>query len=126
MQRITAIAALTTIMLSGAAQAAGESSMLTRLDREQARYAELALTIWDKAELGYMENDSSTLLQDTLAREGFTVETGVAGLPTAFVASYGSGKPVIGLLAEPPLCGKRQPTNTAATPAATTCLVRVR
>ncbi len=119
MQRITAIAALTTIMLSGAAQAAGESSMLTRLDREQARYAELALTIWDKAELGYLENDSSTLLQDTLAREGFTVETGVAGLPTAFVASYGSGKPVIGLLAEfdalPGISQTAAPVREAAT-----------
>ena len=100
MHRFTAIAALTTVLMASAAQGGNEESMLLRLDREQPHYAELALSLWDKAELGYLENESSALLQDTLARAGFSIETGVAGLPTAFVASYGSGAPVIGLLAE--------------------------
>jgi len=52
------------------------------------------------AELGYLEVQSSKLLQDRLADAGFTVEAEVAGMPTAFVASYGSGEPVIGFLAE--------------------------
>jgi len=63
-------------------------------------YKKIALQIWDYAELGYKEQKSSALLQQTLKESGFAVEAGVAGIPTAFVATYGSGKPVIGILAE--------------------------
>ncbi len=63
-------------------------------------YKKIALTIWDYAEVGYKEIKSSALLQNTLKDNGFTVQAGVAGMPTAFVASYGSGTPVIGILAE--------------------------
>ena len=63
-------------------------------------YKKIALNIWDYAELGYKEKKSSALLQQTLKDNGFTVEAGVAGMPTAFVATYGSGSPVIGILAE--------------------------
>jgi aminobenzoyl-glutamate utilization protein B len=82
----------------------------------QARYDEYrktALQIWEYAELGYKEQKSSALLQETLKANGFTVEAGVADIPTAFVATYGSGKPVIGILAEydalPGLSQKAQP-----------------
>jgi aminobenzoyl-glutamate utilization protein B len=63
-------------------------------------YKKIALNIWEYAEVGFKENKSSSLLQNTLKENGFTVEAGVAGMPTAFVATYGSGKPVIGILAE--------------------------
>ena len=63
-------------------------------------YKNIALSIWDYAELGYKETKSSSLLQNTLTANGFTVTSGVAGMPTAFVATYGSGSPVIGILAE--------------------------
>ena len=63
-------------------------------------YRKIALTIWDYAELGFKENMSSELLQNTLRKNGFSVETGVSGMPTAFVASYGTGSPVIAILAE--------------------------
>lgn len=59
-----------------------------------------AFTIWDYAELGYKETKSAALHVKHLQEAGFTVETGVAGIPTAFVATYGSGSPVIGILAE--------------------------
>lgn len=62
--------------------------------------ANVASKLWDWAEVGYQETKSSGLLQDTLAGEGFDVEAGVAGIPTAFVAEYGSGEPVIAILAE--------------------------
>lgn len=52
------------------------------------------------AELGYLEFESCELLARHLEEHGFTVERGVAGIPTAFVATFGNGKPVIGLLAE--------------------------
>ena len=63
-------------------------------------YKKVALDIWNYAESGFKENKSSALLQSTLQENGFTVDAGIAGMPTAFVASYGSGKPVIALLAE--------------------------
>lgn len=63
-------------------------------------YKTIALQIWNYAEVGYKETKSSALLQQTLQENGFTVEAGVAGIPTAFVATYGNGKPVIGILAE--------------------------
>jgi aminobenzoyl-glutamate utilization protein B len=60
----------------------------------------IAPQIWDYAEVGYLETRSSELLQSTLRGAGFAIEAGVASMPTAFVASYGSGKPIIGILAE--------------------------
>ena len=56
--------------------------------------------IWTKAETAFEEYDSSKILSDYAENNGFTVEKGVAGMPTAFVATYGSGKPVIGVLGE--------------------------
>jgi aminobenzoyl-glutamate utilization protein B len=63
-------------------------------------YKQNALAIWNYAEVGYKEIQSSRLHIQTLLNNGFTVDSGVAGIPTAFVASYGSGKPVIAILAE--------------------------
>lgn len=70
------------------------------IDSNQETYADIAKQIWDWAEVGYQEEKSSHLLQATLEKEGFKIDAGVAGIPTAFVASYGSGEPVIGILAE--------------------------
>jgi len=74
-----------------------------------------ALQIWDFAEVGYKETKSSALHVQNLKAAGFTVETGVADIPTAFVASYGSGSPVIGILAEfdalPGLSQEANPTK---------------
>lgn len=70
------------------------------IQENYTNYKNIALEIWNNAELGYKEKKSSALLQETLKKEGFTVEAGVAEIPTAFVATYGSGKPVIGILAE--------------------------
>ena len=82
-------------------------------------YKKIALSIWDYAELGYKENKSSALLQNTLKNNGFTVEEGVAGMPTAFVASYGSGTPVIAILAEyDALPGLSQDNSTTKNPIA--------
>lgn len=61
---------------------------------------EMAKKIWDWAEPGYLEKQSSKLLADALEKAGFKVERGVAKIPTAFVATYGEGKPVIGILGE--------------------------
>ena len=71
---------------------------------EVAAYAEraaaLAHQIWQYAELGYQEERSSNLLQAELAAAGFSVKAGIAGMPTAFEASFGKGGPLIGVMAE--------------------------
>jgi aminobenzoyl-glutamate utilization protein B len=73
---------------------------LAFLDQRHPETARIARALWEYAEVGYQETRSSTLLQQTLAAEGFDVQAGVAGIPTAFVASYGSGGPVLAILAE--------------------------
>ncbi|NND60585.1 MAG: amidohydrolase [Gammaproteobacteria bacterium] len=70
------------------------------IDGRYEQTASMAQTMWELAEVGYQEYRSSELLQEALRAEGFSIETGVADIPTAFIASYGSGKPVIGILAE--------------------------
>ncbi len=56
--------------------------------------------IWELAEVGLQETQTAELLIEILEKEGFSVEKGVAGMPSAFVASYGEGKPVIGIMGE--------------------------
>jgi len=77
-----------------------KSQAMADIQSRYDTYKKIALQIWDYAEVGYKEVKSSTLLQKTLSDEGFEVKAGVADIPTAFVATYGSGKPVIGILAE--------------------------
>jgi len=64
------------------------------------KFGKISDSIWSYAELGLQEFRSSKLLADTLEDAGFKVDRGLAGMPTCFVATYGSGKPVIGLLGE--------------------------
>ncbi|MFI5121179.1 MAG: amidohydrolase, partial [Thermoanaerobaculia bacterium] len=70
------------------------------LDATSARWAEVSGRIWGFSETALEETKSSALLADVLEKEGFTMTRGVAGMPTAFVASAGAGEPVIGILAE--------------------------
>ena len=77
-----------------------KTDAIKNIDGKYEAYKNIALQIWGFAEVGYKEVKSTQLLQETLKSNGFTVESGVAEIPTAFVASYGSGKPVIAILAE--------------------------
>jgi len=77
-----------------------KNEAISDLQSKYADYRKIAFQIWDYAEVGYKEVKSSALHQKTLQDAGFTVQAGVADIPTAFVATYGSGKPVIGILAE--------------------------
>lgn len=77
-----------------------KQAVLKSLDEHAPKYTDIAQKIWEWAELGYQEEKSAALLQSTLQDAGFAIEKGVADIPTAFVASYGSGTPVIGILGE--------------------------
>ncbi|WP_416304964.1 amidohydrolase [Neptunicella sp. SCSIO 80796] len=70
------------------------------VQQHQTRNIELAQNMWNWAEVRFHEDKSSQAMQQMLSAQGFTVHAGVAGMPTAFVASYGSTGPVIGILAE--------------------------
>jgi len=70
------------------------------LDKNKERYIRMSDSVWELAELGLVEFESSKLLKDELERHGFKVETGVAEMPTAFVATWGEGRPVIGIMGE--------------------------
>ena len=79
---------------------ANKEAALAALNNAYDADKKTALQIWEYAEVGYKENKSAALHVQNLKAAGFTVEIGVAEIPTAFVATYGSGSPVIGILAE--------------------------
>jgi len=76
------------------------ADVISKLDGKSETYGSIAQEIWNLAEMGYQEEKSSELLQKTLSEAGFKIEKGVAGIPTAFVAEYGSGSPIIGIMGE--------------------------
>ena len=76
------------------------AALLAGLDAAHPQTGKIAKDLWTLAEVGYKEEKSSALLQDALAAEGFSIDKGVADIPTAFVASYGDSGPVIAILAE--------------------------
>lgn len=77
-----------------------EKEIMNSLEQKSETYGDIAQTIWQFAEMGYQEEKSSDLLQKTLQDAGFTITKGVAGIPTAFIAEYGSGSPIIGIMGE--------------------------
>ncbi|MDR0758000.1 MAG: amidohydrolase [Tannerella sp.] len=77
-----------------------DNAAIAYLDRSFGVYDKLQKQIWSHPELGFLETQSSGAHQYHLRENGFAVEAGVAGMPTAYVATYGSGSPVIGILAE--------------------------
>jgi aminobenzoyl-glutamate utilization protein B len=79
---------------------AAKQKALRWISENEKRIIEVSDKIWEFAELGLQEFKSSALLADELKKAGFKVEVDVAGMPTAFVATYGEGRPVIGVMGE--------------------------
>ena len=77
-----------------------KQAALEALESKQETVYRVADAIWEYAELSLQEERSAALYCRVLEEEGFSVEPGVCGIPTAFAASYGSGRPIIGILAE--------------------------
>ena len=108
--RVMACFAVTGILIANCSMAqkntkqsnreAEKAQSIKNIDSRYIYYKEKALQIWRFAEVGFQEVKSSALLQEIVKESGFTIQTGVAGMPTAFVATYGSGAPVVGILAE--------------------------
>lgn len=77
-----------------------KKDILNELNSKKNSYGIIAQKIWNYAEMGYQEEKSVALLQKTLFDEGFTITKGIAGMPTAFIAEYGKGEPIIAILGE--------------------------
>ena len=89
------------VVNSGYAQVSAEKAAADEwIKANESSLKDINQRIWSLAELGLQEHKSSKILQDLLSANGFKVKRGVADMPTAFVASYGTGKPVIAILAE--------------------------
>jgi aminobenzoyl-glutamate utilization protein B len=128
--------AVVTCTTAGSAEGADPKRRAAEeVDRFSAEIGSLAGRLWTYSETALRETRSSALLADLLEREGFRVERGVAGMPTAFVATWGSGRPALGILAEydalpgvgnapVPRKQAREDGVTAGQAAATTCSAR--
>jgi len=92
-----------------------KQSVIASVDKHQAELTNLSDQVWAFAETALKEHKSSKVLADYAEAQGFKVTRGVANLPTAFIAEYGSGKPVIGIMGEfdalPGISQKAQPTR---------------
>lgn len=77
-----------------------KNTILSNISAKEMYYDSISKQIWNWAEMGYLEFKSADLLQRTLEKEGFIIKKGVADIPTAFIAEYGEGKPIIGILGE--------------------------
>ena len=102
LQRIVTIILIGVTCVSGLTTAAepARQAALDELRGLEKKTRQLSMDLWDYSEIALREERSAELLASYLESEGFQVERGVAGMPTAFVASWGTGRPTIGILAE--------------------------
>lgn len=98
--RTSLVMLVSSFLLLASGFAAADDALLRFVEARRAVDRSVALEIWNWAEVGYQEEQTSGRLQKELRDAGFTIRAGVADMPTAFVAEYGSGKPVIAILAE--------------------------
>jgi len=119
MRTISSIILLFLLIVTVQAQKAqsNKKSVVQSIENQSTKLIEISDKIWAHAEIAFQETESYKLLADYAEANGFKVERGVAEMPTAFVATYGSGSPVIGILGEfdalPGLSQKSQPTKEA-------------
>lgn len=101
---------------------AAKQRIVQSVEQRNDELIALSDKIWALAEVAFEEGESSRLLSDYAEKEGFRVQRGVSEMPTAFIAEYGSGKPIIGILGEfdalPGISQKAQPTKAPLNPGA--------
>src|SRR5688500_3393348 len=102
-------------LAAGSGPSPNKEAAVASVEQHRAELVDLSDQIWRYAETALRETRSAKALADHAEKQGFRVERGVAGMPTAFVASYGEGKPVIAILGEydalPGISQKAQPTK---------------
>lgn len=99
-----------------------KTAVMQSVEKHQQELISVSDKIWAYAETALRENKSAKELADYAEAQGFRLKRGVAGMPTAFTAEYGSGKPIIGIMGEfdalPGISQKAQPTKEALNPGA--------
>lgn len=102
-----------TLSLSAQKMTKNKKAIVASVENHRTELIGISDSIWALAETAFEEDDSARILADYAEKNGFEVERGVAGIPTAFTATYGSGKPVISILGEfdalPGISQKAQP-----------------
>lgn len=106
-----------TLSLFGQKIPKDKKAIINAVENHRAELIKISDEIWANAEIAFQEEKSAKVLADYAEANGFTVERGIAGIPTAFTATYGSGEPVISILGEydalPGISQKVQPTKEA-------------
>jgi len=104
---------LLTFSVSAQKMSKNKKAAIASVEKHKAELIKISDAIWAAAETAFEESESSKILADYAEKNGLTVERGVADIPTAFTATYGSGKPVISILGEfdalPGISQKAQP-----------------
>ncbi len=88
------------LVFGNTARADDRDEMLRKMDAQAEHFGQLSRRIWELAEVGYKEKQSAELLKSELRTAGFQIQDNVGEIPTAFTATFGSGKPVIGIMGE--------------------------
>jgi len=108
---------LCTTIASAQKMSNNKKAVIQSIEKHNEELIAISDSVWALAETAFNENGSSVILANYAEKNGFSVERGVSGMPTAFIATYGSGKPVIGILGEfdalPGISQKAQPTKEA-------------
>ena len=97
---LAVLAALPLLALADDSLSPEKRQVIEQVDALEEDISRMSQALWDYSEIALEETQSAEFLARFLEAEGFSVERGVADMPTAFVGSWGSGKPVIGILAE--------------------------
>jgi len=108
-------ALLMTFMVSGQKMTSNKKALVASVEEHKKELIKISDSIWALAETAFEEYGSAEILANYAEKNGMKVERGVAGMPTAFIATYGSGSPVISILGEfdalPGISQKAQPTK---------------
>lgn len=119
---LSSILVFSTAILNAQSLTSIKKELNNSIDRQEKKLIATSDAIWEAAETALEEHQSAKILKDYARENGFTVTENVAEIPTAFMASYGSGRPIIGILGEfdanAGISQKRQPTREARIPGA--------
>ncbi len=88
------------ILVSAQKIPANKQAIIASIEKHQDKLIEMSDQIWAYAETALQEHQSAKVLADYAKANGFKIEMGVGEVPTAFIATYGSGKPIIGIMGE--------------------------
>ena len=90
----------TVLLIANNDLVANKKAINSSVKKHEKELIKISDAIWHNAELALEEYKSSKILADYAEKNGLSVQRGVAGMPTAFIATYGSGRPRIGILGE--------------------------